>query len=755
MPTLPSDTQTPPPGIACAHTLPGRSRQEWEPLEEHLTRVGELAAGFASAFGARGWGERVGRCHDLGKYSAAFQQYLVSSSDPDAGAAEGKKGRVDHSTFGARCLARSTGGHKGQILAFCVAGHHAGLADATANEEGRRRGTLQFRLDPALCKIPTATVPEGWADGGPLMLPFRPEPSEGGFQVAFFTRMLFSCLIDADRLATEQFCQPGQAGERARRRPAIADLRDRLTGFLREKQAGSPATAVNRVRAQVLEDCRAAAPLAPGFFSLNVPTGGGKTLSSLAFALDHAITYDLRRVVVALPFTSVIEQTADAYRQALADLAEGALVEHHSNIDPKRDTRANQLAAENWDAPLIVTTNVQLYESLFAAGTRACRKLHRLARSVIILDEAQTIPVDLLQPTLAALRELVLHYGCTVVLCTATQPAIEYREDFPAGLQGVRPIIRDVVSLFACLKRVECSHAGTLTDEMLAERLAAERAVLCIVNTRPHAARLYDRLVQQCEAEGCYHLSTFMCGQHRRDKLKEIRRRLAAGQTCRVISTQLIEAGVDVDFPAVYRAPAGFDSIAQAAGRCNREGRIERGRVYLFNTETPPPAGLLRASAQACQELIGRYPDPLAPEAIEAYFRLFYWSRQHEWDKHEVMPALNANLRAQVLALQFETAAKGYRIIREEQEQLLVPYDGLARQLRDQLFRGELEFIPQRMAQPYLLGLRTPLLRALQERNLVHEHESGVWLLMNEAAYSPEKGLTLETQGFDAELLII
>lgn len=749
---FPSPQLTPVATPAYAHTLEGRPRDEWEPLEEHLAQVAELAGQFAAAFGAGVWGEILGRCHDLGKYSKAFQEYLLKSSDPDA-SIEGSGRRVDHSTFGARHVNQQVGGHKGQLLAFCIAGHHRGLPDATADDEAVRRSTLQYRLDPTICSIPPVTLPQhAFAPASPS-LPFRPQEAPG-FQVAFFARMLFSALIDADRIATERFCQPEQATERAEPRPSTGELQVALNDFLAGKAAASPATCVNQARMQVLNACRTAAQEQPGFFSLNVPTGGGKTLSSLAFALDHAVKHQLRRIVVALPFTSIIEQTADAYRQALGPQSASALIEHHSNIDPKHDTRENQLASENWDAPLIVTTNVQLYESLFAGSTRSCRKLHRLAGSVIILDEAQTIPVDLLAPTLAALQELVLNYGCSVVLCTATQPAILHRPDFAIGLPGVRPIIQDTASLFNALKRVEVTHLGKLTDEVLAERLSAEPSVLCVVNTRAHAARLFDLLAERCGGEGTFHLSTYMCGQHRRAVLQKIRDRLAAGQTCRVVSTQLIEAGVDVDFPAVYRAPAGFDSIAQAAGRCNREGLLERGRVYLFNTETLPPAGLLRASAQAGEELIAAYPDPLAPEAIEAYFRLFYWSRQQEWDKHEVLPPLNPSLQQRVLALQFETAAQRYRIIREEQEQVLVAYDERARTLRDRLFHQDLPFVPQREAQPYLVGVRTPILRALQERGVVYQHDSGVWLLMNVESYTPEKGLTLEGQGIDVGLMI-
>jgi CRISPR-associated endonuclease/helicase Cas3 len=307
--------------------------------------------------------------------------------------------------------------------------------------------------------------------------------------------MVFSCLIDADRTCTEAFCDSDKAEERAAPRPTLYELRAQLDAHLDAMRQNAHATAVNEHRRAILTQCLQAAGGKPGFYSLQVPTGGGKTFSSLAFALHHA-PERMRRVVVAIPFTSIIEQTADTYRRALGSCAERGVVEHHSNLLPEQSTRANQMATENWDAPLIVTTNVQLFESLFAASTTPCRKLHRLANSVIILDEAQTLPVDLLKPTLRALQELVRNYGCTVVLCTATQPALEHRQDFSIGLKDVTPIIANQGELFEAMRRVTVKHAGQLADDILSMRLAAEAQVLCIVNTRRHAARLFDLLAK-------------------------------------------------------------------------------------------------------------------------------------------------------------------------------------------------------------------------------------------------------------------
>jgi CRISPR-associated endonuclease/helicase Cas3 len=401
---------------------------------------------------------------------------------------------------------------------------------------------------------------------------------------------------------------------------------------------------------------------------------------------------------------------------------------------------------------------------LFAAGTTPCRKLHRLAHSVIILDEAQSIPVELLRPTLMALKELVAHYGCTVVLCTATQPALESREkEFEIGISKPHPIIRDVPALFTVLKRVAVERLGPVSDDALVERLANERAALCVVNTRPHAAKLFDALAAGGGGKGCYHLSTFMCAQHRRDKLAEIRQRLKDRKPCRLISTQLIEAGVDVDFPAVYRAPAGFDAFAQAAGRCNREGLLEKdgqpipGRVYLFDTETPPPPGLQRSAAQSARELIAEHPDPLAPAAVEAYFRLFYWSQKdrHNWDKPDVLGPLSDDFKHKELQLKFRTAASRYQIIREEQTSILVPYNDEARCIRDRLMRGDpADFQLLRKSQRYLVGVREESLKKLEENQLIIQHESGLWWLANDRAYSPNKGMSFDAVGFAPEMLI-
>jgi len=668
-----------------AHSGPGGREGQWHLLEHHLDATAGLAGQFADAFGASGLARLAGRWHDLGKHSRAFRDHILAANGAEAHL-EGTGKKPDHSGAGAvHADARfgETNPVAARILAYCIAGHHGGLSDwHTASDS-----SLSARL--AAPKPETADALQR-AARSLLDLPEPPIPSlcpdtttEGqAFQCALLTRMLYSCLVDADFLDTEAFMDPARAGERETPSPPLDQLEGALSAHLEALQARADPTDVNARRKEVLRACRAAAGLDPGFFSLTVPTGGGKTLSSLAFALRHARLKGLRRVIYAIPFTSIIEQNADVFRAALGPLADTAIVEHHSHLDPRRETPWNRLACENWDAPLVVTTNVQLFESLFASRNSRCRKLHNIARGVLILDEAQTIPVDFLRPCLAALAELVRNYGCSVVLCTATQPAIESRPDFPIGLSGVREIIPQPDKLYLRMKRVRAKYLGHLDDDELTARLRAQRQVLCVVNTRHHAAELYQRLGADAQA---VHLSASMCPRHRSAVIRLVKRRLDAGLPCRVVSTQLIEAGVDIDFPAVYRARAGLDSIAQAAGRCNREGRLETGRVYVFDPERPPPKRYLRQTADTARELLDDYEDLLAPEAIRRYFELHYWKQSDAWDRHGIMGCFKVARGGTELLFDFRRAADAFRMIPEQYEPVIVPWGRNGRELVERL----------------------------------------------------------------------
>nr|WP_276570294.1 CRISPR-associated endonuclease Cas3'' [Thiocystis minor] len=703
---------------------------------------------------------RLGLWHDLGKFSEEFQRYLLRTADvgDDAHTLE-SRGKVDHSTAGAQHAARTLPG-LGILLAYAIAGHHAGLPDALDLTHSCLKARLRKSIPDWLPAVPPRLL-----DSAPMLASGLPADK---FAVAFFTRLLFSCLTDADFLATEAFMSP----ERATARPIhatdiMARLDDHLSAWLGARFT-APVNVVQQARAEVLAACLSAAEQPPGLYSLTVPTGGGKTLSSLAFALRHAARHGLRRVIHAIPFTSIIEQNADVFREVFAELGAEIVLEHHSNFDPDQETATSRLATENWDAPLIVTTNVQLFESLFANRTSRCRKLHRIARSVIVLDEAQTLPVTLLAPCLRALRELVEHYGCTVVLCTATQPALVFRPgEFEIGLPNPTEIVPDPPTLYATLKRVEVRQAGRLGVAALRARLAEEPQVLAIVNTRRHAADLYGALVEATGSAGNYHLSAAMCPQHRSAILAEIRERLADGERCRVVSTQLIEAGVDVDFPVVYRAMGGVDAIAQAAGRCNREGQQDQGVTWVFEpdeSEHPIPRGYLRRAADAAREILPLHADPLALDTVEAYFRLHYWKNQDLWDQHAILDGFNfaPSDRELPFRFNFATVAERFRFIADTQRPVIVPWGETGRKLVDQLRATHRMKLPPpagiaRRLQRYSVTIPQFAWQNAQAQGLLELlHERFAVLVSPELHYASDTGLCMLGDGvYDPEQLII
>jgi CRISPR-associated endonuclease/helicase Cas3 len=731
-----------------AHTLPDQPPANWETLEKHLQDVSELASAFAKSFGAEEWGHVLGLWHDLGKYSPEFQQYLAGRADGHEGEETGK---VDHSTYGAKHALEK---HPlfGYLLAYVISGHHSGLLDFHSDTS-----CLEKRLGKRV--FDAAGMPDSLRNAGkhlepPEVLHSAMKAGESqGFAVSFFVRMLFSCLVDADFLATEAFMNPKQAGCRPELPPGI--LQEMLRAVeIRLKRFPPPGNEVDRRRKEVLEDCEHAAELSPGFFTLTVPTGGGKTLSSLSFALRHAEKHDLRRVVYVAPFTSIIEQNADVYRDVFRDLPEEVLVEHHSSLEPRKETTRNRLASENWDAPMVVTTSVQFYESLFANRTSKVRKLHRLANSVIILDEAQTLPVEYLKPCLAALRELVERYGATVVLCTATQPAIRKHPDFEIGLECVREIIQDVPRLFRVLKRTEVEQLGVQTDAELASRLMETHSALCVVNSRKHAQKLYQALGEGNES---IHLSALMCPAHRTEKLREIRKLLDRGDPVRVVSTQLVEAGVDVDFPVVFRSMAGLDSIAQAAGRCNRHGRLPNlGKVFLFDSENRDAEKYFQETANVARQILGLDLEPLSEEAAEKYFRAYFYGRRADWDQHEILRGFHLQQKREAPFLfQFANAAENFRIIRSSQQSVIIPYDETSRDLVEELRNPSIPLhrCLMRGLQRYMVSIYPNQLEANRGEFEWVREEFPV-LLSPEQHYSDDLGLTLSNEEQPIQTLI-
>lgn len=657
--------------------------------------------------------------------------------------------------------------HIGMLLAYGIAGHHAGLANGS---EGSERIALCDRLKG----VGLPPLKDDWQHE--IALPEQVTPPKlvpqngcGMFQFAFFARMLFSCLVDADYLDTESFYDrvalPGQPNDRSASRalasPSLESLRERLDTYLSGFDADSH---VNRVRAEILAHTRKAATHAPGLFSLTVPTGGGKTLASLAFALDHAIAHGLRRVIFVIPFTSIVEQNAAVFRTALGDLGEAAVLEHHSAFVaaqlPRSDAERYQakeklrLAMENWDAPIIVTTAVQFFESLFAARPSQCRKLHNIAGSVVILDEAQTLPLKLLRPAVAAIDELARNYRSSIVLCTATQPALN-APDFQGGLEKVRELAPNPPELFRKLDRVRVRHVGALDDDELAAQLRTLDQVLCIVNNRRHARAVYQALA---DLPGARHLTTLMCAKHRSQVLAEVRARLKAGEPCRLVSTSLIEAGVDISLPIVYRAEAGLDSVAQAAGRCNRNGEraADQSEVRVFATAhgdwAPPPE--LRQFAQAAQEVM-RQPqfrdDPLSPSAIEAYFRLLYWKKG---DKElDAANLLGLCAESRIDSLPLETLAAKFRMIDTVQMPVIVPFDDHARRDLESLRFAEKSGGLARKLQPYLVQLPRNGFDALRKAGAIQPVAPEKWgeqfvELVNVDLYDRRFGLSWDDPAF-------
>lgn len=657
-----------------AHSLEGKPPEEWQPLEVHLRNVAEKAAEFAGVFRLADWGYTAGLWHDLGKYSEAFQHYLRNSTEASA---ETLPGRVDHATAGAQYAVEAFP-LLGHLLAYCIAGHHSGLLDGQA-VGANQRDRLAKAVQPwrhGLAELPRPATP---------VLPGFVRTALGdrdAFIPAFFTRMVFSCLVDADFLDTERFIQGAGRADARSGFPALGSLTESFFQSLEVLDRDASPTEVNCARRAVREACEKSAEQAPGFFSLTVPTGGGKTLSSMAFALRHAAAHGLRRVIYVAPFTSIIEQNAAVFRR---HLGEAAVLEHHSNLDPERETESGRLASENWDAPVIVTTAVQFYEALFACKTSRARRLHRLARSVVILDEAQTLPVSLLHPCLRALRELCDHYGATVVLCTATQPEIKRRPEFAIGLAGVREIAPDPQGLYERLRRVEVRPLGMMADAELAARLSAHPRALCIVNTTRHARALFVLLGAD---EGHFHLSARMCPAHRKQTLDAIRDRLGQPDAvCRVVSTQVVEAGVDVDFPVVYRALAGLDSIAQAAGRCNRNGLLKGlGEAYVFQTEHRAANRYFEETANCAAQTMARHEDdPLALQAIARYFQLYYLDQRTRWDQYDILGQFRldgAPGSSLPFDLGFATAAERFRLIDDTaQRAVIVPWGERGKEL--------------------------------------------------------------------------
>jgi len=738
-----------------AHSTDDRSQANWQRLDEHLNAVAGLASGFAAGFGAADAARLAGLLHDLGKYSLAFQARL-----------SGAPGSVDHSTAGAaEVLALVESGRDAiaaELIAYAIAGHHAGLPDKIGGD-----GSLTERLKKVRESLDPVWRREINPDSSALMPAHRfdhANKAKAAFQLGFLGRMIFSCLVDADFRDTEAFYSKAEGWHADRDWPRLGEILDQLTAafdaYMADKQAKAAATSLNRLRREILEHVRERASEPPGLFTLTVPTGGGKTLASLAFALDHAKKHGLERIVYAIPFTSIIDQTAAVFRDVLGA---AFILEHHSAIDEEKNGRREgpdklKLAMEDWAAPIVVTTNVQLFESLFANRPSRCRKLHNLARSVIVLDEAQTIPLALLRPSVAALDELARNYGATIVLCTATQPALDAR-NFGAGdpiglaLEG-RELAPDPDRLSRELKRVQINKGGAIGDDALVRALAAEPQGLVIVNSRAHALALF-RKAKEAGLDGVVHLSTRQYAAHRRIILQDVKRRLEDKRPCRLIATSLVEAGVDLDFPRVWRAQSGLDQVAQAAGRCNREGRhaAEDSIVTVFDAPDNPPPREIKLLAEDFARMAGDHDDLLSPAAMQDYFGEVYWRKDASLDAKGILDMFGVS--AGKTSFAYRTVAEEFRMIESGMAPVIVARDDAASDSVAQLWRPDVRpGAIARALQSYVVQV-PPKARALLLANkhleFVNQRQFGdqFGVLRTPSLYREDEGLLWE----DAEYL--
>lgn len=761
-----------------AHSAENHPESDWQILQDHLKDVGELAACKASHFNCQDLARIAGLLHDLGKYTEEFQQRL-----------RGSKIKVDHSTHGASEVLKLESIHPffRWLIAHAIAGHHAGLADRKFSTDKQKTSALDERLKSQANGLPKLN--SAWLDElalptiGPIPFQFSDNPA---WQLSVLGRMLYSCLVDADFLDTDAFYRRiEKRSARDLNYPSVDELKNRFDAYMAQPKFQSD-EGINKIRKQILTTVRERADLAPGLFTLNVPTGGGKTLSSLAFALDHAKKHNLRRVILVIPFTSIVEQNAAVWREALGIKdGDATLLEHHSafNADAlnRQDASGKELsrkdpsskdklreAAENWEPPVIVTTAVQFFESLFANRSSRCRKLHNIAESVVILDEAQTLPTQLLRPCVAMIKELALNYRTSLVMCTATQPALRLQDGFNNGFEHPNELAPEPEQLHQQLERVRVEYLGGRTDDELVEELLQQPQVLCIVNNRRHARALFEQIR---ESEGAAHLTTLMCAQHRSDKLAALRVKLKAGEPVRLISTSLIEAGVDVDFPSVYRAETGLDSIAQAAGRCNREGKrpVETSRVCVFKADQQwsiPPE--LKQYADAFRSVYRKHADSLLSiDAIRDYFQEVYWQKtagtQDGLDAKAILDCVQLDLtdiKGDGLDIRFEQIANKFQMIESNMQPVIVPYvspDKLSEESVEELLE-RLEYADQvggiaRKLQRYLVQVPEQGIKALMAYGAVRpiqpEKFGNQFLrLENKDLYDPECGLSWENPAY-------
>lgn len=663
-----------------AHKL--EDSDQVQPLIEHLQKTAAMAKQFGEIMGMGDLAYQTGLYHDIGKYSDQFQQYIRGQ----------RSGKIDHSTAGAQLMFK----YKRVPESFCIAGHHAGIPDMGDQTDHDFEGTWKGRLKRSIPDYQNykKELPEPQN----VICSLMDQVSSDGIQFMLFIRMLFSCLVDADFLDTERYMSEGKVYRGGF--DSISFLSQRFFSWLQEQGYMDPHSMLNKKRFSILQQCIHKGEENPGLFTLTVPTGGGKTLSSLAFAMRHAEKHHKQRIIYVIPYTSIIEQTADIFRDCFGD---GNVVEHHMNVsygddEEEMDTKhlTMRLAAENWDAPVIVTTNVQFFESLFSSRSSRCRKLHNVADSVIVFDEAQMFPLPFLKPSLKSIEGLVQYYGCTAVLCSATQPHLErFFKEY--GMES-REIVNNIPDLYHFFKRTSFVNIGVIDYDALVSRIQQYSQVLCITLTKGGARQIYEKIKEK--RSDSFYLSTDLCAVHRSVVINEIKKRLREGKKCCVISTSVISVGVDVDFPVAFLEKSGLDSLIQGAGRCNREGKrkVEDSHVFVFQTEKSRSSRFLKQERQIMDVVEQEYEDISDPDAIRFYFDQLYMAKEAALDKYELLSV--------AFKLAFAYINQKVKLIQDETKSIFIPYDEKAEKIAEQLCMGIRTRELMRQAGKYTVSVR-------------------------------------------------
>ncbi|MBC3888183.1 CRISPR-associated helicase Cas3' [Acetobacterium paludosum] len=718
------------------HTKDGKcftGEENSQELITHLKNVSNYAEKFAMSFDAGEMGALLGLVHDLGKYQINFQDRIRGRS----------KVKVDHATLGAKVLAESWK-EMGWLHGMVVAGHHTGLKDSGCgsnmgdNTYSSRINNYQGQDTEYSNEI---NIP---SDFKPKMINCDNETMS--FAFATYFKMLFSCLVDADWTDTEEY---------------ITDIsRDSLPYTIQELDkkliSGIPAnngSFINNIRAEILKDCQEASQREQGLFTLTVPTGGGKTLSSLSFALQHALKHNLKRIIYVIPYTSIIEQNADVIANILG---KEFVLEHHSQVDETKGILGEddieedikkriKWASENWDIPIILTTNVQFFESFFSNKPSKARKLHNIAESVVIFDEAQMLPRELLSPSMYAISELVTNYKVTAILCSATQPAIS---QYKYEKLKISEIIGNPGELAKKLKRVEYEVIGKKSDEDILEMFAENRKTLCIVNSRKHAYALYKLVSEDERFKNIYHLSTLMHCTNRREVLKKVKERLEKNDDVILIATSLVEAGVDIDFPVVMRSIAGIDNIIQAGGRANREGKLKKGRVLVF--EPTSDAGKIPKVIQSMASLTKEVIAVLGEEAFEMKgVTMYFENLYHASSSDNILDSKNIldefEIKGNSYRFNFETVAKKYKIIEDNTENIIINLSKESKELTEELRQHIFKRVSTRKLQQYSVSIYKNEYQKLLEENALEVLDSGFNILNNNQYYKGETGLDIFT----------